>query len=178
LRPRTPWIVLFLTGCALAFGRSAQNSKPVNFPTITSYSLDKQKITLPGEMAGQTDLLILSFEPEQKNDVDSWLSAAQALQHSNFQFRYYELPISAKENFVFRWWETSSMRNDETDPVMWHWIVPLFVDRQKFLKDLDIPNEKQVIVLLVDRQGHVLWRSSGSMNQDKRASLMAAAGPH
>lgn len=129
-------------------------------------------------MAGQTDLLIISFAPEQKNEVDSWLPAAQALQHSNFQFRYYELPISGKENFVFRWWETSSMRNDETDPVMWHWIVPLFVDREKFRKDLEIPNEKQIVVLLVDREGHVLWRASGSMDQGKRSSLLAAAGPH
>jgi hypothetical protein len=178
LRPRKPWIALLLLGCTVAFGRLAQNAKPVTFPTITSWSLDKQKITLPSEMAGQTDLLIISFEPEQKKDVDSWLPAAQALQHSNFQFRYYELPISSKENFVFRWWETSAMRNDETDPVMWHWIVPLFVDRQKFRKDLDIPNEKQVVALLVDRQGHVLWRASGDMNQDKRTSLLAAAGPH
>lgn len=169
---------MLLIGCALAFARSAQNAKPITFPTITSYSLDKQKITLPGEMAGQTDLLIISFVPEQKNDVNSWLPAAQALQHSNFQFRYYELPVSTKENFIFRWWETSSMRNDETDPVMWHWIVPLFIDRQKFRKELDIPNEKQVVVLLVDRQGQLLWRASGSMTEDKRVSLMAAAGPH
>lgn len=178
MRPRTLWIAALLLGCTLAFGRLAQSPKPVTFPTITSYSLDKQKITLPGEMAGQTDLLIISFEPEQKKDVDSWLPAAQALQHSNFQFRYYELPISGKENFIFRWWETSSMRSDETDPVMWQWIVPLYVDRQQFRKDLDIPNEKQVVVLLVDRQGHVLWRSSGPMTQDKRSSLMAAASQH
>lgn len=178
MRPRKTWIAPLLIGCALGFGRSEQNPRPAVFPTITSYSLDKQKITLPGEMAGQTDLLIISFAPEQKQDVDTWLPAAQALQHSNFQFRYYQLPISDKENFVFRWWETSSMRNDETDPLTWHWIVPLFIDRQKFRKDLDIPNEKQVVVLLVDRQGHVLWRAAGTMDQEKRANLMAAAGPH
>lgn len=162
----------------MAYGRAAQNQKQTTFPSTTAYSLDKQKIALPGEMAGQTDLLIVSFVPEQQKDVDSWLPAAQALQHSNFQFRYYELPVIGRENFIFRWWETSSMRSDQTDPVMWHWIVPLFIDRQKFCHDLDIPNEKQVVALLVDRQGHVLWRASGSMSEDKRQSLMAAAGQH
>ena len=175
---RTPWFALLLAVGVLTFGRAAQNQKPVTFPTITSYALDKQKITLPGEMEGETDLLIISFMPEQQKDVESWLPVAQALQHSNFKFRYYELPVSGRENFIFRWWETSSMRSDETDPVMWHWIVPLFVDRQKFRKDLDIPNEKQVVVLLVDKQGHVLWRASGPMSEDKRASLLAAAGQH
>jgi hypothetical protein len=157
---------------------ASQGAQPAVFPSITSWSLDKQKVTLPSGMEGQTDLLILSFALEQKKDVNSWMPAAEALQHANFEFRYYQLPVAGRENFVFRWWETSSMRSDETDPVTWHWIVPLFVDRQKFLHDLDIPNDKQVVVLLVDRQGHILWRAAGPMTDDKRTALMAAAGPH
>jgi hypothetical protein len=172
-------------GCALALAlagalpsAASQAGQPAVFPSVSGWSLDKQKVTLPGGLEGQTDLLILSFAVEQKKDVDSWLPAAQALQHSNFQFRYYQLPIAERENFIFRWWEVSSMRSDETDPVTWHWIVPLFVDRQKFLRDLDIPNDKQIVVLLVDREGRVQWRSSGPITDDKRAALMAAAGPH
>jgi hypothetical protein len=177
LWPRMGGAIGIALACAIPL-LASQGAKPAEFPSITSYSLDKQKVTLPSGMEGQTDLLILSFALEQKKDVDSWLPAAQALQHSNFEFRYYQLPVAERENMLFRWWETSSMRSDETDPVTWHWIVPLFVDRQKFLRDLDIPNQKQVIILLVDRQGHILWRSSGSMNEDKRAALMQAAGQH
>jgi hypothetical protein len=157
---------------------AAQQSKPAVFPAITSYSLDKQKVNLPAGMEGQTDLLLISFQTEQEKDIDSWLPAAQALQHSNFTFRYYELPVFGKENFIFRWWDTSSLRSDETDPEILHWIVPLFVDRHKLARDLQAPNEKQVLVLLVNRQGQILWRSSGPMTQDKRTSLMAAAGQH
>jgi hypothetical protein len=148
------------------------------FPEVTAYSLDKQKVTLPQDMEGQTNLLLLSFEPEQRKDVEEWLPAAQALQHTNFQFRYYQVPISSKENILFRWWETASLRSDETDPETWHWIVPLFVDRREFLDSLQIPDEKQVVALLVDRQGHVSWRAAGPMTQEKRASLMAVAGLH
>jgi hypothetical protein len=172
-------------GCALllalvcARGSAAsQGAQAAVFPPVTSWNLDKEKVTLPGGLEGETNLLILSFALEQKKDVDTWMTAAEALQHSNFQFRYYQLPVAERENFIFRWWETSSMRSDETDPVTWHWIVPLFVDRPKFLKDLDIPNQKQIVVLLVDRQGHILWRNSGAITDDKRAALVAAAGPH
>jgi hypothetical protein len=173
---RTAW----MAGLALfsVSGSAVQTPKSVDFPTVTSYSLDKQKITLPSGMEGQINLLILSFAPEQESDVNSWLPVAQALQHTNFQFRYYQIPIAPRENFVFRWWETSSMRSDQTDPVTWHWIVPIFVDRQKFLHDLDIPNDKQVVALLVDREGHVLWRASGPLTDEKRNSLAAAAASH
>jgi len=158
--------------------RAAPPQKPAVFPSITAYNLDKDKVVLPGGLAGQVNLLLLSFEPEQQKDVDSWMSTAQALQHLNFQFRYYETPVSGKENILFRWWETSSMRSDQTDPLSWQWTVPLFVDKKSFLHDLDIPDEKQIVVLLLDRQGHVLWRASGALTPDKRASLMASAGVH
>ena len=164
--------------CALSPLLAAQQSKPAVFPPVTSYSLDKQKVSLPSELEGQTNLLLISFKPEQEQDIDSWLPAAEALQHSSFQFRYYQLPIAEKENFVFRWWESSSMRSDQTDPETWHWIIPIWLDRKKFLEDLQIPNEREVVALLIDRQGHVLWRASGAMTPERRASLLTAAGQH
>lgn len=154
----------------------SQAQKAATFPVVTGYSLDKQKVTFPGDMEGQTNLLLISFAPEQQKQIESWLPAAQALQHASFQFHWYQLPISNKENFIFRWWETSSIHSDQTDPETWHWVVPLFVDRHKFRQDLNIPNVKQVVVMLVNRQGQILWRASGPMTPDKRASLMAAAG--
>ncbi len=173
-----PLLICLLLCCALPTLGVAQQPKAAAFPSITGYSLDKQKVSLPGDLEGQTDLLLISFKEEQQADIDSWLPAAQALQHSNFQFRYYQLPVAERENFVFRWLESSSMRSDQTDPETWHWIVPLWVDRKKFFDDLQIPNEKQVVILLIDRQGHILWRASGAMSADKRASLMTAAGAH
>lgn len=144
------------------------------FPPLTAYDLNKQKVTLPGGMAGTTDLLLISFAPEQQKDVDSWLPAAQALQHMNFQFHYYELPVEGRENFIFRWWDTSSLRSEQNDPQMWPWIVPLFVDRGNLTRELKIPNAKQVVALLVDRQGRILWRASGPMTAQLRSELMAA----
>ncbi len=170
---RLPWLFPLFLVCASLHAQQ----QPV-FPQVTSYNLAKQKVTLPGGMAGKTDLLLISFAPEQHHDIESWLEAAQAIQHSNFQFHYYQLPVEGRENFVFRWWETSSLRSDQNDPESWPWIVPLFVERHTFMAALNIPNEKQVVILLVDRDGHILWRASGPMTPDKRASLMAAASAH
>ncbi|HEX4038475.1 MAG TPA: hypothetical protein VHX37_10490 [Acidobacteriaceae bacterium] len=178
MRQRSPFLIPLLLLSLLSPVDAAQPSKSAVFPPVTGYSLDKRKVDLPGGMEGQTDLLLISFETEQQKDIDSWLPAAQALQHSNFQFRYYEIPVFGKENFIFRWWDTSSLRTDETDPEILHWIVPLFVDRHKFQQDLQIHNEKQVVALLVSRQGQILWRASGPMTEDKRQSLMAAGGQH
>ena len=96
-----PSLILALICCLLS-PLSAQQAKQATFPSITSWKLDKDKITLPSELQGQVDLLLLSFRAEQQNDIDSWMPAAQALQHLDFQFRYYQLPVAEKENFIFR----------------------------------------------------------------------------
>jgi hypothetical protein len=162
-------------------GHAAQNGdaqKAVVFPGILSYSLDKAKVNLPGGLEGKTNLLLISFEPEQQKDIESWIPAAQALQHIDFNFRWYRLPVSSRENFVFRWWENSSMRSDETDPETWHWIIPLYVNKDEFRRALLIPNERNVAAMLTDKQGHVLWRASGPLTAQSRLSLLAAAGAH
>lgn len=66
------------------------------------------------------------------------------------------------------------MRTDESDPETWHWIVPIYVNKDEFRRTLQIPNEHEIVALLVDKQGRVLWRSSGSMTPQKRLSLLAA----
>jgi hypothetical protein len=171
-QPKT-WLMLLLLGSVVAPASVAQAGGI--FPPLTAYNLNRQKVVLPGGMAGNTDLLLISFAPEQQKDVESWLPAAQALQHMNFQFHYYELPVEGRENFVFRWWDTSSLRSDQNDPQSWPWIVPLFVERGKLMHELEIPNGKQVVALLVERQGRILWRASGPMTPEKRTALMAAA---
>ena len=102
------------------------------FPSISTYSLDKAKVTLPADFEAKVNLLLISFEPEQTKDIDTWMPLAQALQHMNFQFRYYKIPVSNQENLIYRWWDSSSLRSVETDPETWHWIIPLYIARRTF----------------------------------------------
>jgi len=162
----------------LAWATQGDSRQPAIFPSIVSYALDKNKISLPSDLAGQFNLLLISFKPEQQKQIDTWMPLAQALQHTNFNFRWYRLPVAEHENAIFRWWENSSMRSEETDPETWPWIIPLYVDKLQFRSALQIPNEKNVIALLIDKQGHVLWRASGSLTAEERASLTAAMASH
>jgi hypothetical protein len=165
----------------LPCARAAQNNdtqKPLVFPAVSAYSLDKVKVNLPADLVGKTNLLLISFEPEQQKDVETWFPVAQALQHTDFNFRWYRLPILGHENLLFRWWENSSMRSDETDPETWPWIVPLYVDKDSFRKALQIPDEHEIVALLTDKQGRIFWRTSGPLTPEKRLAILAAANPH
>jgi hypothetical protein len=148
--------------------------KPAVFPPVTSYNLSRDRLNLPKDFAAPLDLLLISFQPEQLGQIQTWMPIAEGLQHTNFNFRWYRLPVSGRENFIFRWWDNASMRSDESDPETWPWIVPLYVDKEMFRHTLQIPSEKQVTALLVNRQGQVLWRAEGPLTPDKRNALIAA----
>ncbi|HEX3436721.1 MAG TPA: hypothetical protein VHT24_08120 [Pseudacidobacterium sp.] len=148
--------------------------KPTVFPALSAFSLDKAKVNLPADFAGKANLLLISFQPEQAKDIETWMPFAQALQHMNFNFRYYKMPVSNPENMIYRWWDTSSLRSVESDPESWHWVVPLYINKEDFRRSLNIPNEKDIVALLTDKNGQILWRAAGPFNDDKKASLTTA----
>jgi hypothetical protein len=165
--------VAALCACLLPGAFASQNgtAKSAVFPHLAAHNLAKDKLNLPGDFAGQVNLLIVSFRPEQQKQIDTWMPVAEALQHIHSGFHWYQLPVSESENFIFRWWNNSSMRSDDIDPATWPWIVPLYVDKNHLRHSLQITSERQVVVLLVNQMGQVLWRSEGPMTPEKRDSL-------
>ncbi len=154
---------------------AAQQSPSAVFPTVSSYSLDKQKILLPQGLEGRVNLLLLSFAPNQQGEVGSWTATAQSLEHTNFAFRAYRVPVAERENALFRWWANASLRSTESDPEQWRSVVPLYVDLHRFLAQLAIPGEDNAVALLVDKGGRVFGRAHGASTPETRSALVAAA---
>ncbi len=166
--------VIFFLACISATPPAAAEHAAVVFPTVTSDALDKQRITLPAGLEGEANLLLLSFSREQSNQLESWTAPAQALQHTNMHFHAYRIPVADPANALFRWWANASLKSEETDPQLWHWEVPIYVDKDAFRDQLGIADERSVVALLVDRSGRILWRATGTSTAESRAALMAA----
>jgi ATP10 protein len=150
---------------------SVQSQSPLVFPSVSAYALNKSRVNLPADFAGQSNLLLLSFEQEQQKDVDTWLPLAKDLLKTNPTLRAYMLPVFSRQNFLYRWWENSSLRSGVSEPSWLEFTVPLYLDKTRFRQNLMIDNEQQIIVLLVDKAGKVLWRNSGPLNDEKKAAL-------
>src|SRR5664279_264419 len=160
-----------------AIAQAPEAAPLVTFPVVISYDLNKVKVTLPGDLKGDLNLLLLPFEREQQVDADSWLPLAKEVEAAHPGVRHYMLPVFAKENFLYRWWINSSMRSDAVDEQQRQITIPLYINRQKFLKQLQIASDHQVTVLLVKKDGHVVWRTTGAMTPEKRAALESVLAP-
>lgn len=145
----------------------------VRFPAITAYSLTKAKVTLPAALTGNRNLLLLSFDADQTPEINRWVTEVQSLSRLHNDLSYYLLPVSEQRNPLFRWWDNSSMRSDFSDPQLWPRVVPLYLNEKQFREELQIPTGHEVVILLTDRAGNVLWRTSGPMDPQKIAALQA-----
>lgn len=168
---------LLATSSATLALPAAEPAKIVTLPVTISYNLEKNKVTLPADLAGASNLLILSYSPSQQKDAESWLPAAKSLAAARTDFHFYVLPVFARQNILYRLWMNSSMRSDSPTSESWPWTIPLYVNKEHFEQELDIHSESEITLLLVDKAGKVFWRNAGGLTDEKKAALLAGLGP-
>jgi hypothetical protein len=171
-----PAIVLNVTlGPAAA---RAENLAAAHFPSIAASNLEKRDFNLPADFEGDRNLLLIAFERDQQKDVDTWLRQMKQFEALDSRFRYYELPTIQRPSAITRWFIDTGMRHGIPDLKERERTITLYLDRKPFCDALLISDQKTIYALLVDRQGKVLWRSEGTFDESKGASLRGALEKH
>jgi hypothetical protein len=165
---------------ALAVVIAVRAAEPVVLPTISFDNLSKNRVTLPADLHSDRNLMLLYFELTQQADVDNWNTVIDRWRSSDPSLTSYTSLVSSQKNFLSRWWQNASMRG-ASDPSRWPTTLPLYVNKHAFERQLGIPSEKQVTLLLLDRKGRVLSRVTGPPADNSRTgmenALRAAGAP-
>ncbi len=143
----------------------------LEFPRITGTNLNKQRFNLPGDFKGELNLVLVAFQRKQQLMVNTWLPTADLLESIHRNLRYYELPTISRMNPVARWFINYGMRSGIKDLKSRQKTITLYLDKEPFCKALDIPDEENIYIFLVDKQGQVIWRSEGPCNVEKAERL-------
>jgi len=152
----------------------------LQFPTVTGSNLQREKLNLPQDFEGELNLVLIAFQQWQQSRVDTWLPFARQLEKTHSGVRYYELPTIQRLNTLARTFINEGMRAGIPDPVARERTITLYLDKRAFQEALQLPGEEDIHVLLLDRQGRVLWRAEGAFTAKDGESLAAAirAGQH
>lgn len=150
-----------------------QADAPV-LPTVSFYTLSKDRLTLPANLHSDRNLLLLYFQLGQQPDVDSWNTVIDRWRAGDPSLISYTSLVSLQKNILSRWWQNASLRSASPNASRWATTLPLYVDKHAFEDALGISSEKQVVLLLVDRQGRVLSRVIGAPTDASRAAMRAA----
>ncbi len=143
------------------------------WPSLEGSDLNKRKIQLPGGLAGELNVLLVAFQREQQNDVDTWLPLLPALMKAHPKLAYYEIPVISRSNSLLSWIIDNGMRGGIPDKQQRARTITLYLDKKPFLKTLEISSEDRIYILVVNKNGKVLWRTEGVASQEKLESLEA-----
>lgn len=143
----------------------------MQFPVVTSANLSRRKLTLPADFEGDLNVVIIAFQRWHQRVVDTWIPLAEQLEQAYKGVRYYELPVIQRINVLGRTFINEGMRAGIPNPKARARTITLYVDKAAFRQALELPHEEDIYVLLVDRQGNVLWRTEGEFTPEKGESL-------
>ncbi len=142
------------------------------FPTISGNNLSGKRMTLPGDFDGRLNIVIVAFFREQQSLVDTWTPVVNELRKKHQDLRAYELPTISRGYVWMKWIIATGMRSGIKDSDTRDHTVTLYTDTKKFRRELDLPTDQTIYVLLLDSKGVVRWKIDGSMTDAGAKSLM------
>lgn len=151
-----------------------QTHSDAQFPAVTGSNLERKKLILPQDFQGELNLVLIAFQQWQQTQVDTWIPFARQLEATYAGVRTYELPTIQRLNALARTFINEGMRAGIPNPVAREQTITLYVDKNAFRQALQLAGEDDIHVLLLDRQGRVLWRAEGGFSPEKSESLVAA----
>lgn len=146
----------------------------MHFPEVVGSNLQGKKFRLPGDLAGDFNIILIAFQQHQQWDVNTWLPLLKRLRRQYPALHYYELPTIWTLPRLRQMMIDMGMRMGIPDRTTRETTITLYLDKAAFRDALDIPHEDTISVLLVDRAGRVLWRTMGTYNEAKGAALEAS----
>ena len=149
-------------------------SDSARFPVVTSVNLEGKTLTLPADLAGERNVVFVAFLRQQQADVDTWVPFVKPLLARTPGTDYYEIPTIRRMVAPMRWMINRGMKGGIDDRAARERTVTLYIDKEPFKRSLAITDEHTIHVLLVDRTGRVLWRTTGAFDQAKGAALEQA----
>ncbi|MCY3660138.1 MAG: hypothetical protein OXG36_14105 [Caldilineaceae bacterium] len=145
----------------------------IQFPVVAGRDIDGNDFVVPTDFAGELNLVLMAFTREHQYDVNTWLPHARELESSRQGFRVYEVPTLWEMNWLQRkqldFWMSTGIR----DPLARATTITLYTDLQAMQSALALPDFDTIQILLVDRNGVVVWRSAGAFSEAKFEDLTA-----
>lgn len=164
------WLAAVTAALLLAAAAPNESKLMGRLPPLHAKRLNQQPIALPhGLPAGRT-LALVAFHREQRREVESWIKGMGL--RDNDAIPWLKMPVlddpgSADARNAI---ETRILARHASDAVRSR-LVPIFTDREAFIRAAGLSGASHASVLVLDRNGKVLARAEGGYDRDKAAAM-------
>lgn len=145
----------------------------MQFPETEASSLARRNFKLPRDLEGELNIVLVAFQRWHQNQVDTWASYLDQMERTIPGLHYYELPVIRTMNRVSQWMLDEGMRAGIPSQPVRERTITVYTDKERFRQAMQMSEEDHIYVLLVTRQGDILWRGRGPYNMESAQSLAA-----
>ncbi len=144
----------------------------MKFPQVSGKDLNGVQHTIPDKLEGKLNFLVVAFQRWQVAPIETWVPFLLKLVAKHPQIQFYELPTLRKFNVLSQWMIDSGMRSGIRDKEMRARTITLYINKDEFTQALDIPTEETIYLFLVDCDGNILWRDTGTFSEEKENAVL------
>lgn len=164
------WLAAVTAALLLAFAAPNESTLMGRLPTLHAKRLNQQPIALPhGLPAGRT-LALVAFQRGQRGEVESWIKGMRL--RENDSIPWLKMPVlddpgSESARGVIE----SGMLARHVGEIDRARLVPVFTNRDAFIRAAGLSSPDHAWVLVIGRDGQVLARVEGEYNEEKAQAL-------
>lgn len=164
------WLAAVTVALLLAFAAPNESTLMGRLPAVNAKRLNMQPIALPqGLPAGRT-LALVAFERGQRGEIESWIKGLEL--RENGPIEWLKMAVlddpgseSARSDIETRILARHSALVDRSR------LVPVFTDREAFIRAAGLTGSEHAWVLVIGRDGQVLARVEGEYTEVKGQAL-------
>jgi hypothetical protein len=137
------------------------------FPTVKGNNLEKKQYKLPQDFEGKLNIVTVAFQQWQQGLVNSWVPFLEEIKQTHPEISFYELPTMSRGYKGMKFMIDGGMRMGIPDKNIRSRTITLYLDKKKFMKNLDINNDETIITFLVDTKGEIYLKIKGEFDSEK-----------
>lgn len=140
------------------------------FPRIEAETLSGEKLIFPEATKGKYAFILVAFKRQTQGEVDSWLNPFIEEFGRRDSVTFYEIPmISNKWKWMSKWID-AGMRTGVPEYKHDH-VATYYGSLTQYFDHFKVDDPASVYVFLLDKEGNIIFSTSGSADNDKFSKL-------
>jgi hypothetical protein len=166
------WLAVVSLAVVLAFSTPNESSVMGRLPAFMAQTLLRQPVAVPQELPGDRTLALITFRRSHREQAESWVRGLNL--RDDPSIAWMRLPVIKDPGTPTGRHELENKLRElypaEAERAK---LLPVFTDRDSFVRSAGLGGVDQVYVVIVNRQGEVLARVEGAFDPEKAQTLRA-----
>ena len=139
----------------------------MKFPEVKGSNLEKKKYKIPQDLEGKVNIITVAFQQWQQGLVNTWVPFLEELKQSHPEVYFYEFPTINKRYKGMRFMIDGGMRMGIPDKNIRSRTITLYLDKKKYMQDLEIENDEDIVTFVLNQNGEINIRIDGPYEPEK-----------